>query len=194
MLTTEPGKPLLDPAAPQAKVENSAPSITVERTAAKPRGLMSTDGEMKLARGVVDQSGERAALPDPLDHCFDLVGFANVADVLFHRAAMRSRRGQTLPRQIEHRRSATADVNRRAMGAERARQLLAEAGSSAVMRMRLPRSTSSRNGLWGVELVISVSSRWVCRPSPLGRLLAWKSANIFRPMMCLSPRWSPRRS
>ena len=48
MLTTDPGN-LAIQRRPHASVANSAPSITVERTAAKPRGLMSVDGEMKFA-------------------------------------------------------------------------------------------------------------------------------------------------
>jgi hypothetical protein len=37
MLTTEPGRPCAIQRLPQANVENSAPSITVERTAARIR-------------------------------------------------------------------------------------------------------------------------------------------------------------
>ena len=53
MLTTEPGKPCAIQRRPHASVACSAPSMTVERTASKPRGLISTDGEMKFAAALL---------------------------------------------------------------------------------------------------------------------------------------------
>ena len=53
MLTTEPGKPAAIQRRPHASVANSAPSITVERTASNPRGLISIEGEMKFAAALL---------------------------------------------------------------------------------------------------------------------------------------------
>jgi hypothetical protein len=84
----------------------------------------------EVGGGVVDQAGERAALPYALDHRVDLLGIAHVADLVLDAAAVR-RRGRKLGHGLlQHGFAPAADVHRRAVCDEAARELLAEPGAA----------------------------------------------------------------
>src|ERR1700733_923589 len=93
-------------------------------------------GSDEVGGRVVDETGERAALPDREHHALDLLRVPNVADV--GRDRMRRPEDGYLPgRRFQHLRTPAADVHERALGDERLTDLLAQPAAAAGHENRL---------------------------------------------------------
>ena len=91
---------------------------------------------MKFAAALLTKPGQRRFRPDPIHHRVDLVGVADVADMM--RGGDVDALGDFRGGLFQHLRAAPADVNFRALGGERLANFEAEAAASAGHEDRLP--------------------------------------------------------
>src|SRR3984893_3141411 len=146
MLTTEPGSPCSIQRRPQAKVEKSAPSITVERTAAKPRGLISVDGAMKLAAALLTRpvSGPARHMVSTIDSICSASRTSQTCASIEPPCCACAPSSATVCSSTAGRRPQMCTAAPRATKARESS--LPRPVPPPVTRMRSPRSTSGRNG------------------------------------------------
>ena len=128
--TTLPRWPPAIQRLPTDWVTKNVPCRTMLAIASKPAGGEVLGAADEVARGVVDEAGERSAvLPDRLDHGVDRGGVADVHRVRLHRApVLRNELGRGL---VEDRLPSAAQVEIRAQLEVLVGDLAAETGAAA---------------------------------------------------------------
>jgi hypothetical protein len=138
--------------------------MTVERTASKPRGLISTDGEMKFAAALLIRPVSGPPCQIRSTHGVDLCRVAHVADLVGDPAAVRRALLQLGHRFLQHAFAPAADRDRGAAADEAARRAPCRVRSRRrLMRMRLPKGRRRGTGCAG--RCSSRSPEWL--PLPL---------------------------